>query len=196
MRPWVADCRGVGSGAAALKYLAPYIFRIALSNNRIERVANGKVTFRYTHGKTGERKRETLAVDSFIGRFVSHVLPKGFVKVRYYGLLRSSKRALLVQAKSVLALRQGEVAEPVTRLAGARPEEKLDVMCCPGCGQKMQLVKTLEPQRGRERPPEPAVQPMSRGPPLLTSAWLLLTDQVCQAHLAVGMCLRRCLTPA
>ncbi len=56
-KSWVVDCRPVGSGVSALKYLAPYIFRIALSNNRIERVANEAVTFRYTEGKTGAQKR-------------------------------------------------------------------------------------------------------------------------------------------
>jgi Putative transposase len=66
-----------------LKYLAPYIFRIALSNNRIEQVANEMVTFRYTEGKTGVHKRATLGIDSFIGRFLAHVLAKGFVKVRF-----------------------------------------------------------------------------------------------------------------
>jgi Putative transposase/Transposase zinc-binding domain len=82
-KPWIVDCRSVGSGASALKYLAPYIFRIALSNNRIEQLANDAVTFRYTEGKTGAHKRATLSVDTFIGRFLAHVLPKGFVKVRY-----------------------------------------------------------------------------------------------------------------
>jgi hypothetical protein len=67
-KAWVVDCRPVGSGTSALKYLAPYIFRIALSNNRIERVANDKVTFRYTDGKTGQKKRETLGFDAFISR--------------------------------------------------------------------------------------------------------------------------------
>lgn len=177
-KPWVVDCRPVGSGASALKYLAPYIFRIALSNNRIERVAKGKVTFRYTDGKTGERKRETLSAETFISRFLAHVLPKGLVKVRYYGLLHPSKRALLVQARSVVALGQGDVAEAVTRVEGTRPEEKPDVMCCAKCGQMMQLVKRLEPQRGREELPKPVPQASSRGPPFVTSAWLLPADQV------------------
>jgi hypothetical protein len=99
-KSWVVDCRPVGNGASALKYLAPYIFRIALSNNRIEQVANDTITFRYTEGKTGAQKRATLPVDSFIGRFLAHVLPKGFVKVRYYGLLHPSQRQLLRQAQS------------------------------------------------------------------------------------------------
>ena len=70
-KSWVVDCRPVGSGLSALKYLAPYIFRIALSNNRIEQVANDTVTFRYTEGKTGAQKRATLLVDTFIGRFLA-----------------------------------------------------------------------------------------------------------------------------
>ena len=76
-KSWVVDYRPVGSGLSALKYLAPYILRIALSNNRIEQVANDAVTFRYTEGKTGAQKRATLPVDSFIGRFLATYCRKG-----------------------------------------------------------------------------------------------------------------------
>jgi hypothetical protein len=82
VKSWVVACRPDGSGARALKYLARYIFRIALSNNRIEQVANDAVIFRYTEGKSGAHKRATLPLDVFIGRFLAHGLPKGFVKVR------------------------------------------------------------------------------------------------------------------
>src|SRR5215216_2627972 len=95
---WVVDCRGVGSGQAALKYLAPYIFRVALSNNRIERLAEEKVTFRYTEAKSGRVKHCTLEANAFIARFLAHVLPTGVVSVRYYGLLRLGNRRLLAQA--------------------------------------------------------------------------------------------------
>jgi hypothetical protein len=163
---WVVDCRPVGSGATALKYLAPYIFRIALSNNRIERVVGDEVTFRYTDGKTGEKKRTTLPVEAFISRFLAHVLPKGFVKVRSYGLLHPSKRQLLTQARSVLTLQQAVVEPPVQALA-VKPERAApDVRCCPSCGQEMQLLKTLQPQRRCEQAPQPAPQATSRGPPL------------------------------
>jgi hypothetical protein len=164
-KPWVVDCRPVGSGAAALKYLAPYIFRIALSNNRIERLANDKVTFRYTDGKTGETKRATLAVDEFIGRYLAHVLPKGFVKVRYYGLLRVGKRQLLAQARNAVALRQGKVPAPLTIEQGAAPAVRPDVTRCPGCGQPMQLVQTLPAKRQQVQDATPASGPSSRGPP-------------------------------
>jgi hypothetical protein len=83
---WVVDCRPVGNGTAALKYLAPYIFRIALSNNRIVSVQDERVTFRYRDGESKQMCICTLPVLTFLGRFLQHVLPKGFVKVRYYGL--------------------------------------------------------------------------------------------------------------
>ena len=77
---WVVDCRPVGSGQAALKYLAPYVFRVALSNNRIVGVANDQVTFRYRTGDTKKTKLCTVPAEEFIRRFLQHVLPKGFVK--------------------------------------------------------------------------------------------------------------------
>ena len=165
-KPWVVDCRPVGSGASALKYLAPYIFRIALSNNRIERVANDLVTFRYTEGKTGAQKRATLSVDSFIGRFLAHVLPKGFVKVRSYGLLHPSKRQLLAEVRWILALGQ---APPALPRAAAAPEPLIaapDVGRCPSCGQQMQLVEVLQPQRHRQELVTNVPEPSSRGPPM------------------------------
>ena len=164
-KSWVVDCRPVGSGASALKYLAPYIFRIALSNNRIEQVANDAITFRYTEGKTGAQKRATLPVDTFIRRFLAHVLPKGFVKVRCYGLLHPSKRPLLAEVRSILAL--GQAARPQLRAAAA-PEPLVavpDVCRCPSCGQPMQLIQTLPPKRQQERPVAMVGEPSSRGPP-------------------------------
>jgi len=150
-KSWVVDCRPVGTGTSALKYLAPYIFRIALSNNRIEQVVNEEVTFRYTEGKTGAQKRATLPVDAFIGRFLAHVLLKGFVKVRCYGLLHPSKRPLLAEVRSILTLRQA--ALPHLRAAAAlEPLVAVpDVGRCLSCGQPMQLVQTLPPKRPQAR---------------------------------------------
>jgi hypothetical protein len=166
-KPWVVDCRPVGNGTTALKYLAPYIFRIALSNNRIEGVANDMVTFRYTEGKTGAQKRATLPVNSFIGRFLGHVLPKGFVKVRYYGLLSIGKRPMLAEVRSVLALRQ---AVPPPARAAPAPEPLVampepDVGRCPSCGQPMQLVQTLLPRGQHERLVAMVGEVSSRSPP-------------------------------
>ncbi len=67
----------------AFKYLAPYIFRVALSNRRIRRFADGKVTFSYRDSGSGDIRFHTLGAEEFIRRFLQHVLQKGFVKVLY-----------------------------------------------------------------------------------------------------------------
>ena len=93
---WVVHCEGVGSGLNALKYLAPYIFRVALSNNRLLKLENDCVTFRLSQTpETGAEKRCSLGAEEFIHRFLQHVLPKSFVKVRYYGFFAPTLRARL-----------------------------------------------------------------------------------------------------
>ena len=120
---WVVHCQPVGTGQAALKYLAPYIFRVAISNNRIVKVAEGQVTFSYKDPNGGKAKRCTLPAEEFIRRFLQHVLPKGFVKVRYYGLFSPSHRARLAQARALLgvtdATLEPEADSPSTELTAA-----------------------------------------------------------------------------
>ncbi len=77
---WVVHCQPVGSGQRALKYLAPYIFRVAISNQRLIQMSDGFVTFRYRPSGSQQQKLCTLSAHEFIRRFLQHVLPKGFVK--------------------------------------------------------------------------------------------------------------------
>jgi hypothetical protein len=74
---WVVHCQPVGSGVAALKYLAPYTFRVAISNQRILKLENDQVTFRYTASDTGKTKCCTLAAEEFIRRFLEQSPPWG-----------------------------------------------------------------------------------------------------------------------
>ena len=154
-QPWVVDCRPVGSGAAALKYLAPYIFRVALSNNRIVSMRDDRVTFRYRDGESKQLRTCTLPALTFLGRFLQHVLPKGFVKVRYYGLFSRRQRALLRQIREQLALARpspataAPAAVPVLAQSGAP-----GVVRCPVCGQPMQAA-VLRPVRSRGPPAAP-----------------------------------------
>jgi hypothetical protein len=104
---WVVHCEPVGSGLGALKYLAPYIFRVAISNNRILKLEDDRVTFRYRDTDTGQERRCTLGAEDFIHRFLQHVLPKGFVKVRYYGLFSPGFRKPLA-----ILRKQLEIATP------------------------------------------------------------------------------------
>ena len=156
-KEWVVHCQAVGSGESALKYLAPYIFRVALSNRRIVKVENDKVTFWYQEGKSKKRRYCTLPVEEFMRRFLQHVLPKGFVKVRYYGLFSPSYRPVLQQLRLWLPWPEWPelpVAQPV---CSASPPGS---MCrCPHCGQPMRHIKKLKPQRCRPPPTRPHLSP-------------------------------------
>lgn len=83
---WVVHSEPVGSGEQALSYLARYIFRPAISNNNILSLQNGVVTFKFKDTETNQWHIMKLSAEAFIHRYLQHVLPKGFVKVRYYGL--------------------------------------------------------------------------------------------------------------
>jgi hypothetical protein len=100
---WVVHCKAVGNGETAFKYLAPYVFRVAISNSRLLKIENDRVTFRYRASDTGQSRTCTLAAEEFIHRFLQHVLPKGFVKVRYYGFLSVAQRAQLMTLRQQLA---------------------------------------------------------------------------------------------
>jgi hypothetical protein len=153
---WVVDCRAVGSGAAALTYLAPYIFRVALSNKRLVGVTNDQVTFRYQDGATKKTKRSTLPATAFIGRFLQHVLPRGFVKVRYFGLFRPGNRQVLAQLRAMLC---GSAPPEAARRTADVPTSDVppvpDVTRCPVCGSAMELTQIVQPKS--RSPPATAV---------------------------------------
>ena len=145
-KPWVVDCRPVGSGQAALKYLAPYIFRVALSNNRLISVAEDQITFRYRLGDTKKTKSCTMAAEQFIARFLEHVLPKGFVKVRYFGLFSPGKRQVLAQVRKHLTGAAAAAQEPAdaSRTPPMQGEQRVcPPLRCPACGAQMELTKVL-----------------------------------------------------
>src|SRR5712691_9475 len=143
-KEWVVDLEAVGTGQAAFKYLAPYIFRVALNNNRILTLQDGQVTFKYKESATAQIKTATLPAERFIGRFLQHVLPPRFVKVRYYGLLSPCHRHLLDQARQLLS--------PHPRPAAAKeqlPPPPAALPLCPTCGTLLRWLETLRPHRPR-----------------------------------------------
>ncbi|MCI0414286.1 transposase [bacterium] len=97
-RRWVVDVLAVGSGQAALRYLAPYIFRVAISNRRILKLQGEKVTFLFKDSKTKQEHPVVLTVNQFIHCFLQHVLPHRFIKVRTYGLFSPRHNHLLEKA--------------------------------------------------------------------------------------------------
>lgn len=98
---WVVHCKAVGDGRSALKYLTPYLYRVALSNRRLVSMQDGRVTFSYKPHKAGW-KTMTLPALQFLGRFLQHVLPTGFQKVRYYGFLHPSAKERFSALKQAL----------------------------------------------------------------------------------------------
>ncbi len=143
---WVVHCEPVGSGLGALKYLAPYIFRVAISNNRILKLEDDRVTFRYRDTETGAERRCTLGAEDFIHRFLQHVLPKGFVKVRYYGLFSPGLRKPLGALRQQLEDATSSPPSLLDNMAGNSqsdgPQTELapaaHIPRCPVCGRPMQ----------------------------------------------------------
>ena len=104
---WCSFCVPYGRGEkAVLNYLSRYVFRMAITNHRIIDVTETEVTFRYKDRKTNTMQTETVTGVEFLRRFLIHVLPKGFHKVRYYGLWHPSKRALQMAARVLLIFRK------------------------------------------------------------------------------------------
>ena len=132
-KDWVVHCKPIGNGNSALKYLAPYIYRVAITNNRIEKLENGQVSFRFKNSDTDHWETATLPAFDFIHRFLQHVLPKGFVKIRYYGFMAPNRKNLLAVVKYLLG---GTGVSEVTPAVNKQ-------YTCPHCGAKLLWVKQL-----------------------------------------------------
>ena len=113
-RRWTVHVQQIGRGDHALHYLARYVFHVALTNARLKRFAHEQVTFTYTHARSQETRRLTLPVDTFLDRFLQHVLPRGLTKIRYFGLLSPSAKAKRERARELLAQHAATIAAPIT----------------------------------------------------------------------------------
>ena len=133
---WVVDCKHVGRGKSALKYLSRYLYRGVISERNIIANDDGRVTFRYIDSDTGQTRNRTLKGEDFLWLVLQHVLPKGFRRVRDYGFLHGNARKLLILIQ--LILRQ-MIAAKTTR---PRP-----VLRCPRCRVPMQFMGFIRPAR-------------------------------------------------
>jgi hypothetical protein len=136
---WVVHSKPVGRGEKALAYLARYVYRVALSQRAILRHAPDLITLRYRKSKTNEPRTMRLKPHEFIARFLQHVLPSGFRKVRYFGLHHSSKRTLLKFLQAAMALHQGQP------LPVPMPEVAPFVPTCPDCDEPMRFQRRITP---------------------------------------------------
>jgi hypothetical protein len=143
---WVVYAKqAMGGPAQVLRYLGRYTHRIAISNHRLIAFDGQKVTFRWKDYAHGGRKRPmTLEAPEFLRRFFLHVLPKGFVRIRHFGLLSNRFRAqLLPLARTLLAADRGhELIEPVRKA----PTDDAPLWHCSKCGGPMSVLTRLDPR--------------------------------------------------
>jgi hypothetical protein len=132
-----------GSPAHVLHYLARYTHRVAISNHRLVDVTDDTVSFRWKDYRHGSRVRTlTLDADEFLRRFLLHVLPKRFVRIRYFGFLASRCRTpQLAQCRQALAAASAPPPEPPP------PAPPRSSWPCPRCGGAMRLSERLTPRQ-------------------------------------------------
>src|SRR5215472_16422047 len=140
---WVVYCkRPFGGPEHVLRYLGAYTHRVALSNHRLVALAEGKVTFRWRDPAHKNKKRLiTMPVEEFLRRFLLHVLPRGFVRIRNFGFLANRHRATLLSLCSQLldsAPQSESSTQPVPNDAGT-----LSFWTCPLCGGPMRVIEML-----------------------------------------------------
>jgi ribosomal protein L37AE/L43A len=140
-KDWLVHSAPVGSGQQAFQYLAPYIFRVAISNNRLCSLHQGHVTFSYKESATDQLKHCTLTAQEFIRRFLQHVLPPRFIKVRYFGLLSPTHRQLLLKARQLLPAASSKLKSPVLKTT-----HSLTLLTCPHCGRPLTWLSPLAPK--------------------------------------------------
>jgi len=138
---WVCDVKAVGNGEAVFKYLAPYVYRVAISDRNILKIKDGRVTFRYKDRKEKTLETRTLNAFEFLRRYLQHVLPKGFVKVRYFGFLATKKRKDLDRVKELIGRR-------LCRKSSSYPKKPKKSMTCLECGNVLIFVCEIPRCRG------------------------------------------------
>jgi hypothetical protein len=157
---WVVYAkRPFGGPEAVLAYLSRYTHRIAISNRRLVSADANTVAFKYKDYRIegeGRYKTMALATGEFIRRFLSHVLPKGFHRIRHYGLLANGNRSEnIAKARQLLAL-PARQKEPEAE-SKAADEPSIHTRPCPCCGGRMLVIETFE--RGSEPRHRPAPKP-------------------------------------
>jgi len=158
---WVVHSAAVGSGQNALRYLSRYVFKTATGNRQLQLLPNGKLRWPFRHSGTGGWRHIELEPFEFIRRFLQHVLPPSFHRVRRFGWLHPAGRTRFKRVRGLLkispllsateraAWQVPAAAGSLTGSAPASPPQrpKPAALCCPHCGQPLLQVGQWPPQR-------------------------------------------------
>ena len=144
-----------GGPEYVLQYLGRYTHRVAISNHRLVSLADGQVTFRWRDSAHhNEPKLMTLSLDEFLRRFLLHLLPKGFVRIRHFGFLANRRRSTLLPLCRAALSTVSSQTQPETSTA----QESQPLWRCPNCGGPMAVIDRFT-----------AAQIQLRSPPLLVT---------------------------
>jgi Putative transposase/Transposase zinc-binding domain len=137
-RDWVVHSQAAGDGRASLCYLAPYVFRVAIGDRRIVSCEDGKVVF--TYRRVGSKRPRKMVLDAmeFLRRFLQHVLPAGFQKVRHYGFLSPNSGTSIEAVRWLVTVHNGAMFVLLAKRAvepAAQPRPR-----CPACGSPMVVL--------------------------------------------------------
>lgn len=164
-RHWNVDSRPAGSGLNALRYLARYVFKTATSNKTVHLLPEGKVRWDYRESQTGKPTSIKLEPLDFMGRFLQHVLPRGFARVRTFGWLhpaakvRLNRVRALLQQKPLLTPAEEQAwhppAEPDLEPPGDPTAQPGAAPQCPRCRKPMRLLGSWQPSRAMLYPKQP-----------------------------------------
>src|SRR5208283_3463807 len=153
---WILHVTAWGNGEqAVLDYLARYVFRVALTNARIVSLDDEAVTIQYKERKTGRSRTCRLSGHEFMRRFLQHVLPRGFHKVRYFGLWHPAQRHNAARVRQMLQLQATPKFDPPLDFVApplvppdAKPPPPIEPMICPHCRQgRLIFIRRLSPQK-------------------------------------------------
>jgi hypothetical protein len=154
-KKWITYCKQpFGGPEQVINYLGRYTHRVAISNHRIKSIEGGEVTFSYKDYRDFNKTKEmTLEAGEFIRRFLLHVLPDNFYKIRYYGILSSrNKKIKLAQCRRILGIKE-RIEESVIPKSWKEMVYELtgvDVTRCPECKEgRMILVETMMTRSSR-----------------------------------------------
>ncbi|MDP2419470.1 MAG: transposase [Hydrogenophaga sp.] len=158
----MVDCKAVGDGQAALRYLGRYLYRGVISERDILRCKDGLVTFRYRDAQSGKSATRTLPGADFLWLLLQHVLPKGFQRARNFGFLQHNSRRTL-RLLQVLHLQQAQSAVPPTATTSPSSPPRPVWRCA--CGGAMVILKRrLRPDAVPSCAAPQTVRPDKAGP--------------------------------
>jgi hypothetical protein len=152
-KEWVAHSKPAVQGTrTVLNYLARYIHRVAITNSRIISIDNGKVTFRCKGSRGSQTRTMTVSAEEFIRRFLQHVLPAGFHKVRYYGLWSPSNRKKLLEVQQILTQSGNDQQVEFEEDTDAEAPPPSEARKCPHCQRGTLIWIRRLPRQGRAPP--------------------------------------------